>query len=180
VLSLDAAMRRRIRALPAISSARASFTLASIALPVNALIETQAENAAAKSHLSAGHFNISKALALTDADLLGVKLGHSRRRGYRTVVHISGRQPIAGDYPEGQWSQAKADLEDALRQHRCDVFTINALIWTEIGLDAGSQFPGSMPISGFSPISRRCPALSTSACPAQPNTSPPARTGSMR
>jgi hypothetical protein len=41
-------------------------------------------------------------------------------------------------------------------------------IWTEIGLDAGSQFPGSMPISRFSPISRRCPALSTSACPAQP------------
>jgi hypothetical protein len=56
---------------------------------------------------------------------------HEPGRGYRTVVHISGRQPIAGDYPEGQWSAAKADLEAALRQHRCDVFTINAPIWTE-------------------------------------------------
>ena len=41
--SLGAAVRRLILALPAISSARASFTLASMALPVNALIETGRE-----------------------------------------------------------------------------------------------------------------------------------------
>ena len=64
---------------------------------------------------------------------------HEPGRGYRTVVHISGRQPIAGDYPEGQWSAAKADLEEALRQHGCDVFTINAPIWTEIGLSRIAQ-----------------------------------------
>jgi hypothetical protein len=64
---------------------------------------------------------------------------HEPGRGYRTVVHISGRQPIAGDYPESQWSQAKADLEEALRQHRCDVFAINAPIQTEIGLSRIAQ-----------------------------------------
>jgi hypothetical protein len=42
-LSSGAAIRRLIRARPAIVSARASFTLASIALPVNALIETGRE-----------------------------------------------------------------------------------------------------------------------------------------
>jgi hypothetical protein len=56
---------------------------------------------------------------------------HEPGHGYRTVVYVSGRQPIAGDYPEGQWSAAKADLEEALHQHRCDVFTINAPIWIE-------------------------------------------------
>lgn len=60
-----------------------------------------------------------------------VVLIHEPGRGYRTVVHISGRQPIVGDYPEGQWSAAKADVKEALRQHGCDVFTINAPIWTE-------------------------------------------------
>jgi hypothetical protein len=68
VLSLGAAIRRLIRALPAISSARASFTLASIALPVNALIETGRETRL-QNPISASTFLAFP--TLTGADLLG-------------------------------------------------------------------------------------------------------------
>jgi hypothetical protein len=45
-------------------------------------------------------------------------------RGYTTIVHIEGKTPMGRDYPDGQWGQARGDLDEALREHQCDLFTI--------------------------------------------------------
>ena len=49
---------------------------------------------------------------------------HQPRQGYETIVHIKDKQPIRKSYHEGQWGIAKSDLVDALRQHRCESFTV--------------------------------------------------------
>jgi hypothetical protein len=50
---------------------------------------------------------------------------HQPGRGYRTMVHITGKQLMPSNYREGQWGPAKSDLERALREHQCEVFTIH-------------------------------------------------------
>lgn len=49
---------------------------------------------------------------------------HRPGHGYTTIAHIKGKQPREQNYPEGQWELAKSDLEETLRQHQCDIFTI--------------------------------------------------------
>jgi hypothetical protein len=42
--------------------------------------------------------------------------------GYKTIVYIDDKDAI--ETPHLHWGQAKADLQEALRQHQCDLFTI--------------------------------------------------------
>jgi len=44
--------------------------------------------------------------------------------GYTTILYIDGKTPSQRSSPNWQWGSAKFDLEEALLQHQCDLFTI--------------------------------------------------------
>jgi hypothetical protein len=44
--------------------------------------------------------------------------------GYETTVHIKDKIPNPSSYPDNNWGQAKADLDEALRQNGCRIFNI--------------------------------------------------------
>jgi hypothetical protein len=44
--------------------------------------------------------------------------------GDTTILYIDGKTPSQRSSPNWQWGSAKFDLEEALLQHQCDLFTI--------------------------------------------------------
>jgi hypothetical protein len=42
--------------------------------------------------------------------------------GYKTIAYINDKDPM--ETPHLHWGKTKADLQEALRHHQCDPFTI--------------------------------------------------------